>query len=260
MSRETAPTRTKSRACNWSKLKTRGRLRRVDVDVLRSTTDKLRSHDATPAAVVRVARVADVSKQIFMRVKLFCAFRSRHPHPWMYTPLPIDTHLYFYHHPTTPTVGIVYDTIRLIISCLYATIDRTANCTRHSDSKTVAPRALLQPFRSKFEFFPRSTFTVCSLLQARVSARKPVKLVLTGLSAGPGLTPARDFSSAQTTVRTRATRIPKSATRIRQMPHSRPSCGHRRYEQFQVYDKKIELPEGSSGTRDTVCSCANLPR
>lgn len=88
-----------------------------------------------------------------MRVKLFCAFRSRHPHPWLYTPLPIDTHLYFYHHPTAPTVGIVYDTIRLIISCLYATIDRTANCTRHSDSKTVPPRALLKPFRSKTGFF-----------------------------------------------------------------------------------------------------------
>lgn len=88
-----------------------------------------------------------------MRVKLFCAFRSRHSHPWLYTPLPIDTHLYFYHHPTAPTVGIVYDTIRLIISCLYATIDRTANCTRHSDSKTVPPRALLQPFRYKTGFF-----------------------------------------------------------------------------------------------------------
>lgn len=95
----------------------------------------------------------DVSKQIFMRVKLFCAFRSRHPHPWLCTPLPIDTHLYFYHHPTASTVGIVYDTIRLIISCLYATIDRTANCTRHSDSKTVPPRALLKPFRSKTGFF-----------------------------------------------------------------------------------------------------------
>src|SRR5436190_9882628 len=93
--------------------------------------------------IERAAGVADVSKQIFMRVKLFCAFRSRHPHPWLYTPLPIDTHLYFYHHPTAPTAGIVYDTIRLIISCLYATIDRTANCTRHSDSKTVPPRALL---------------------------------------------------------------------------------------------------------------------
>lgn len=95
-----------------------------------------------------------------MQVKLFCAFRSRHPHPWLYTPLPIDTHLYFYHHPTAPTAGIVYDTIRLIISCLYATIDRTANCTRHSDSKTVPPRALLQPFRSKTGFF---FFRTCNL-------------------------------------------------------------------------------------------------
>lgn len=54
--------------------------------------------------------------------------------------------------PPPPPWGIVYDTIRLIISCLYATIDRTANCTRHSDSKTVAPRALLQPFRIEFVF------------------------------------------------------------------------------------------------------------
>lgn len=110
------------------------------------------------SAVKRAAGVANVSKQIFMRVKLFCAFRSRHPHPWLYTPLPIDTHLYFYHHPTAPTAGIVYDTIRLIISCLYATIDRTANCTRHSDSKTVPPRALLQPSRSKTGFFFPSVY------------------------------------------------------------------------------------------------------
>lgn len=110
------------------------------------------------SVVKRAAGVADVSKQIFMQVKLFCAFRSRHPHPWLYTPLPIDTHLYFYHHPTAPTAGIVYDTIRLIISCLYATIDRTANCTRHSDSKTVPPRALLQPFRSKTGFFFPSVY------------------------------------------------------------------------------------------------------
>jgi len=69
-------------------------------------------------------------------------FEAVTPTPGLYTPLPIDTHLYFYHHPTAPTVGIVYDTIRLIISCLYTSIDRTANCTRHSDSKTVPPRAL----------------------------------------------------------------------------------------------------------------------
>jgi len=69
-------------------------------------------------------------------------FEAVTPTPGLYTPLPIDTHLYFYHHPTAPTVGIVYDTIRLIISCLYTTIDRTANCTRHSESKTVPPRAL----------------------------------------------------------------------------------------------------------------------
>lgn len=123
-----------------------------------------------------------------MQVKLFCAFRSRHPHPWLYTPLPIDTHLYFYHHPTAPTAGIVYDTIRLIISCLYATIDRTANCTRHSDSKTVPPRALLQPFRSKtgFFFFERVT--------------KPAKLVLLD-SPLDSVIPFRDLSSIRTTVR-----------------------------------------------------------
>lgn len=167
------------------------------VGVLTSTTDGPRSHNATPA-VVRVAGVVNVSKQIFMRVKLFCAFRSRHPHPWMHTPLPIDTHLYFYHHPTTPTVGIVYDTIRLIISCLYATIDRTANCTRHSDSKTVAPRALLQPFRSKFEFFFHVLFSRFTRSSKRVLALKPVKLVL--LDSPPDLvTPFRDFSSTRTT-------------------------------------------------------------
>lgn len=139
--------------------------------------------------VKRAAGVADVSKQIFMRVKLFCAFRSRHPHPWLYTPLPIDTHLYFYHHPTAPTAGIVYDTIRLIISCLYATIDRTANCTRHSDSKTVPPRALLQPFRSKTSDF----------FSERVS--KPAKLVLLD-SPLDSVTSFRDLSSIRTTVRT----------------------------------------------------------
>lgn len=132
----------------------------------------------------------DVSKQIFMRVKLFCAFRSRHPHPWLYTPLPIDTHLYFYHHPTAPTVGIVYDTIRLIISCLYATIDRTANCTRHSDSKTVPPRALLKPFRSKTGF---------SFFFKRVP--EPTKLVLLDFPLVL-TTPSRDLSSIRTTART----------------------------------------------------------
>lgn len=131
--------------------------------------------------------MVDVSKQIFMQVKLFCAFRSRHPHPWLYTPLPIDTHLYFYHHPTAPTAGIVYDTIRLIISCLYATIDRTTNCTRHSDSKTVPPRALLQPFRSKNRIF----------FSERVS--KPVKLVLLD-SLFDSVIPFRDLSLIPTIV------------------------------------------------------------
>jgi len=97
-------------------------------------------------------------------------FEAVTPTPGLYTPLPIDTHLYFYHHPTAPTVGIVYDTIRLIISCLYTTIDRTANCTRHSDSKTVPPRALYcNPSAPKpgILFFSFFSFLFSSL-QARV--------------------------------------------------------------------------------------------
>lgn len=78
--------------------------------------------------------VGDVSKQIFTWVKLVCAFRSRQlvlpPHPYGTIPHYRSTLIYTF---TTspffrPIVGIVYDTIRLIISCLYATIDRTANC------------------------------------------------------------------------------------------------------------------------------------
>lgn len=136
--------------------------------------------------------IADVSKQIFMRVKLFCAFRSRHPHPSMHTPLPIDTHLYFYHHPTAPTMRIVYDTIRLIISCLYATIDRTANCTRHSDSKTVAPRALLAtlPLQIRVFFF---------FFNKR--APKTGETGSTGLSVGRGYVFSRDSSSSRTAAR-----------------------------------------------------------
>lgn len=173
-----------------------------------------------------------------MRVKLFCAFRSRHPHPWLYTPLPIDTHLYFYHHPTAPTVGIVYDTIRLIISCLYATIDRTANCTRHSDSKTVAPRALLQPFRSQIRvFFPpffRPARFFSRLLRARQAVR-PVKLVPTGLSVGL----LRPFVTLVLHERQYEQDIKSAMPRIRH--RSVPDCGrpvcsrHRRHQRFQVY-------------------------
>jgi len=133
-------------------------------------------------------------------------FEAVTPTPGLYTPLPIDTHLYFYHHPTAPTVGIVYDTIRLIISCLYTTIDRTANCTRHSDSKTVPPRALYcNPSAPKPGILFFSSFLFCFPPFKRAYGRRNRQNWLRSGLCVPA--PSRDLSSAWTAARTTPIRV-----------------------------------------------------